>query len=128
MHKGNKQNRRPTRAEALAVFAYLWKDLDVKQSEIASDTGLDQGSVSKILNGSFRTVEGRAYQLWKYAKRRADKAGYKPRQPNATVVDERLMEKMRQVWDHTEEGTDALLKLLDAADLIQKRRKTGGAA
>jgi transcriptional regulator with XRE-family HTH domain len=106
----------------LAVFKFVWKELKVQQTEIARETGLDQGSVSKILRGSFDSLKGRAYRLWKYAKGRADKGGYKPGQASGVKSDVRLAEKINRVWDQTEEGAKALLKLLDAADLIQRRR------
>lgn len=124
MQKGKKSKRRPTRDEALKVLRYVWKDLKVPQREIATGTGLNQGSVSKILNGGFQEVEGRAYQVWKYANSRAEKAGYKAGPPTATKADSRLTAKISEVWDRTDEGADALIKLLDAADLMQKRRKT----
>lgn len=113
----------PSRQEVLEVFHFIWKNLDLAQTEIARGAGVDQGSVSKILNGSFRHLKGRAYRLWKYAKRRAEKAGYKAARPGAKS-DPRLMEKINRVWDRTDEGAEALLKLLDAADLIQKRRRS----
>lgn len=120
----NKQPKQPSRDEVLAVFNYVWKDLKLPQREIARDTGLDQGSVSKLLRGTFRKLDGRAYRLWKYAKAKADKAGYTPARASRTKVDHRLEEKISRVWDKTEEGAEALLKLLDAADLIQKRRSS----
>src|SRR5882672_5547956 len=112
----------PTRQDALAVFQFVRKELKVQQTKIARETGLDQGSVSKILRGSFGNLKGRAYRLWKYAKSRADKAGYRPGQASGGKTDTRLTEKINRVWDQTEEGAKALLKLLDAADLIQRRR------
>jgi hypothetical protein len=122
MQNGKKRQRMATRDEALKVLRYVWKDLGVAQREFAAATGLNQGSISKILNGSFRDVDGRAYEVWKYATDRAKKAGYKPRQPTVAQVDARLAQKINQVWDRTAEGADALIKLLDAADQIQKRR------
>lgn len=119
-----KVKRKPARPDVMAVFTFVWKNLKVQQSEIARETGLDQGSVSKILRGSFRKLEGRAYQLWKYAKSRAEKGGYKPGTPLKAKTDPRLEEKINRVWDQTEEGAEALLKLLDAAELIQKRRRS----
>lgn len=115
----------PSREEALAVFTFVRQKLGVKQREIGKETGLDQGSVSKLCKGNFRNVKGRAYRLWKYAKRRADKAGYQAGQPAEAKGDSRLAEKINRVWDQTEEGAQALLKLLDAADLIQKRGGSG---
>ena len=112
----------PARQDVLAVFQYVWKDLEVPQREIAQETGLDQGSVSKILGGAFRNLQGRAYRLWKYAKRQADKAGYKAGKRSGGKIDLRLTEKINHVWDRTDEGAEALLKLLDAADMIQKGR------
>lgn len=111
----------PSREEALAVFTFVRQKLGVKQREIGKATGLDQGAVSKLCKGNFRNVKGRAYRLWKYAKRRADKAGYQMGRPAEAQADSRLAEKINRVWDQTEEGAQALLKLLDAADLIQKR-------
>ncbi|MBI3373763.1 MAG: hypothetical protein HY017_18725 [Betaproteobacteria bacterium] len=113
---------KPAHQDVLAVFQFVWKDLNVPQAEIARETGLDQGSVSKILRGSFRNLEGRAYRLWKYAKSRADSAGYKAGKSSGGKTDPRLVEKINRVWDRTDEGAEALLKLLDAADMIQKRR------
>lgn len=124
MQKGKKTTGAalPSRQEVLAVFQFVWKDLRVRQIEIARETKLDQGSVSKILRGAFSDLDGRAYVLWKYAKTRAEKAGFKPGKPPTAKVDPRLAEKISRVWDRTEEGAEALLKLLDAADLIQRRR------
>ena len=126
MQGRKKRQRIPTREEALKVFQYVWKDLKVPQREFAAATGLNQGSISKILKGSFRDLEGRAYQVWEYASDRARKAGYRPGQPSAAPGESRLAQKINDVWDRTPEGADALIKLLDAADLMQKRR-TGGA-
>lgn len=124
MQSSKKKPRRPTREEAVTLLRYVWKDLDVPQREFAAATGLNQGSISKILNGTFRDVDGRAYKVWKYAKRRADKAGGYPGKAASAKGDARLTEKINEVWDRTAEGADALLKLLDAADLIQNRRGT----
>ena len=120
----SKQPKQPSRDEVLAVFNYVWKDLKLPQREIACETGLDQGSVSKLLRGTFRKLDGRAHRLGKYAKAKADKAGYTPARASRTKADHRLEEKINRVWDKTEEGAEALLKLLDAADLIQKRRSS----
>jgi len=121
MQHGKRQ--KPTREEVLVLFKHIKENRDVLQREIAAGTGLHQGAVSKILNGHFQNVEGRAYQVWKYAKHRADKTGYKSERPDAGKADSRLTEKISKVWDRTEEGANALLKLLDAADLMQKRRR-----
>ena len=112
----------PSREDVLAVFRFVWKELKVPQREIARETKLDQGTVSKLLRGSFRDLDGRAYQLWKYAKRRADNGGYKTSQTSSAKTDSRLVEKIKRVWDKTDEGAEALLKLLDAAEMIQTRR------
>lgn len=122
MQHSKKRQRMPRRDEALKVLNYVWKDLGVPQREFAAATGLKQGSISKILNGSFRDVDGRAYEVWKYASHRAKKAGYKPGRPTDAQADARLAHKINEVWDRTAEGADALIKLLDAAELIQKRR------
>lgn len=122
--QNGKQPSQPPREEVLAVFNYIWKELKLPQSEIARETGLDQGSVSKLLRGTFRKLDGRAYRLWEYAKVQADKAGYTPDKAGQINADRRLEEKINRVWDKTEEGAEALLKLLDAADLIQKRRSS----
>lgn len=123
MQDGKKRQRTPTRDEVLTVIRYVWKDLGVPQREFAQGTRLNQGSVSKILRGQFKAVEGRAYQVWEYAKHRADKAGGFKGQRQGDRADARLVEKIGKVWDRTEEGADALLKLLDAAALMQKRRR-----
>ena len=120
--QNSKQTRQPPREEVLAVFNYIWKELKLPQSEIARETGLDQGSVSKLLRGTFCKLDGRAYRLWEYAKTKAEKAGYTTDRTGRARADRRLEEKINRVWDKTEEGAEALLKLLDAADLIQKRR------
>lgn len=106
------------------LFRHIRDELHVRQREISAGTGINQGSVSKILRGSFKNLDGRAYQVWRYAKRRADEAGrYKLAQSTDDKVNARLAEKISKVWDRTEEGANALLKLLDAAELMQKRRK-----
>lgn len=129
MYRGKKQTAgpQPTRQDVLAVFQFVRKELKVKHKEIARETGIDQGSVSKILRGSFDNLKGRAYRLWKYAKSRADRGGYKPGKASGAKTDARLAEKINRVWDQTEEGAKALLKLLDAADLIQRRRSASAA-
>lgn len=122
MRKGKpRKEQPPSRQEALAVFTFLRDNLGVLQREIAHGTGMDQGSVCKLLKGRFREVKGRAYRLWKYAKPLADKGGYEPGDAGLKP-DERLAEKLNRVWDRTEEGAKALLKLLDAAEMMQKRR------
>lgn len=121
-HRKRKRNI-PTREEALALFKELRPTYGVLQTEIAAGTGMNQGSVSKILGGSFKKLEGRAYKVWKYASQEAAKRGYKPSRQPAGKPDARLTEKIAQVWDRTEAGTRALLKLLEAADLMQKRRR-----
>jgi hypothetical protein len=80
--------------------------------------------ISKILKGSFKGMEGRAYEVWKYANDRASKAGHGPRPLATRGADSRLAQRISEVWDRTPEGADALFKLLDAADLMQKRRKS----
>jgi len=126
MQSGKRKRGAPTRQEALALFQELRPKYGVRQREIADATGLNQGAVSKILKGAFRTVEGRAYQVWKYARQRAEKSAYGLPSSIPGKADPRLAEKIAQVWDQTEEGANALLKLLDAADLIQKRRSSQG--
>jgi len=122
MQTSKRRPSKPTRDEALALFRELRPVYGVRQREIAADTGLNQGAVSKILKGSFKSLEGRAYQVWKYAKQRAEKHGYERPRRAVGKADPRLTEKVAQVWDQTEEGAKALLKLLDAANLMQKRR------
>jgi transcriptional regulator with XRE-family HTH domain len=119
----SRKRNTPTREEALALFKELRPTYGLLQREIAKGTGLNQGSVSKILGGSFKKLEGRAYQVWKYASQKAAERGYKPSRQPARKPDPRLTEKIAQVWDRTEAGANALLKLLEAADLIQKRRR-----
>ena len=126
MQHGKRKHHGPTRQEALALFQNLRPKYGVRQREIAAATGLNQGSVSKILKGSFKTVEGRAYQVWKYARQRAEKSPHGLPNQLLGKTDPRLAEKVAEVWDRTEEGARALLKLLDAADLMQKRRSSQG--
>jgi transcriptional regulator with XRE-family HTH domain len=122
MQPSKNKHRTPSHLEAVALFQELRANHGVRQREIAAATGINQGSVSKILRGSFKAVEGRAYEVWKYARQRVDKNQHDRSSQSLSKTDPRLTEKIDEVWDGTEAGARALLKLLDAADLMQKRR------
>src|SRR5262245_50700958 len=101
MQERRRKRRRPTHQEAVELFQDLRRKYGVRQREIAAATGLNQGAVSKILRGSFKTVEGRAYQVWKYASQRTGESQHERPSRRVNKADPRLTDKITEVWDRT---------------------------
>ena len=95
------------------------EDLKLTTSLIAKQTGINQGQVSRIVRGKFRTLDGRAMQLCIFLK--IDVAEFDD------MTDAKLRRDLEQalwvLWDGTASDAERLRRLL--RDLADFRTRPG---
>lgn len=99
-----------------AVLRAKFIELGMKQKAIAQACGLDQGQVSRILNGHFKEYKGHVENLCKYAEISIVPHTVDPSQNPA------LMQALRKVWDGSDKHAQAIAKVVLALSDIKSHR------
>lgn len=99
-----------------AALRARFVELGMKQKAISEACGLNQGQVSRILNGRFKECKGHVARLCKYAEITIVPHTVDPSQ-NLT-----LMQALRKVWDGSDKHAQAIAKVVLALSDIKSHR------
>lgn len=90
-----------------------WQRRLFTQEEVARHLKVNQGQISKILNGHFVRPTGHALRLFEYA----NSLSVDQPAPDAELqaMKARLIDKLMSAWDQSTQGARALEDLLDVA-------------
>ncbi len=99
------------RDQMLAIIQTAWREKAFRQGEAAAELKIDQGQISKIVNGRFRRAAGNAAKLFEYANRRLADA---QQEGDAETLRAALVKQLLATWDQTAPGAQSLMALLEA--------------
>lgn len=94
-------------------LATLVAEKKLSQPDIARETGVDQGQVSRILAGQSKRLSRNTLKLCQYAET------LKPDSASATTARD-LQETILGIWNGTSQHAQALKQLLQAIDATQQ--------
>lgn len=114
----------PSAEEMHLYIRCAWENGVFSQAEAAAELGVDQGQVSKIVNGHFRRPGGHAARLFAYAKGRLEASGTfdTSRDRDGTQgMQNALIASLLSAWDGTTRGAEALIDILNGARQLQRQ-------
>lgn len=98
----------PTAENARLLLSEL-RQRRIKHSEISAATKIHQSQVSRLLRGDFKTVNGHALELCKYASRILAITS----RPTSEIREE-LIKHVLDLWDGSEQSGQKIIGLLNA--------------
>lgn len=91
----------------------------ITQKSLATELGVDQGRISRLLNGKFEREQGVVKRLCEYF----DFDPNKIESPSISNINKALMEAINRNWDGSDEHAKHLAKIIDEIGEITRMHK-----